>query len=226
MLLLSGFVLDPDKCSRLSLEEKRELVHEVAQWSKDAPQILSSFSRRELLEIICAEMGKERKYTGYTKQQMIEHLLKLLSQKSEKSSVTTPRISQEKLQNGVKRQKIKESLLQPPSEKKDVSVDNGTEPVKSHFCENLACKAKLSPADAFCKRCSCCICYRFDDNKDPSLWLVCGSDSPNGDSSCGMSCHLQCALKHERAGIKSKSSTKLDGSYYCVSCGRVNGLMR
>ncbi|PQQ07418.1 VIN3-like protein 2 [Prunus yedoensis var. nudiflora] len=65
--LFSGFVLDPEKCSRLSLGEKRELVHEIAQWSKDAPGILSSFTRRELLEIICAEMGKERKYRGYTK---------------------------------------------------------------------------------------------------------------------------------------------------------------
>ncbi|KAK7825737.1 vin3-like protein 2 [Quercus suber] len=83
--VFSGCILDPEKCSRLSLGEKRELVHEIAQWPKDAPEMLQSFTRPELLEIICAEMGKERKYTGYTKSQMIGHLLKLVSQDSKRS---------------------------------------------------------------------------------------------------------------------------------------------
>ncbi|KAK1274823.1 VIN3-like protein 2 [Acorus gramineus] len=75
-------------------------------------------------------------------------------------------------------------------------------------------------------RCSCCICHRFDDNKDPSLWLVCNSDPPHLGDSCGSSCHLMCALKHDRAGINKKGCyAKLDGCYYCVSCRKVNGLM-
>ncbi|KAG7971989.1 hypothetical protein I3843_07G162300 [Carya illinoinensis] len=138
----SGCALDPVKCSLLSLGEKRELVHEIARWSKDAPEFLRSFTRSELLEIICAEMGKER-------------------------------------------------------------------------------KATLTSEDAFCKRCSCCICHCYDDNKDPSLWLTCDNDL------CGLSCHLECALKHERAGIlKHGCCEKLDGSFYCISCGKINGIMR
>ncbi|KAI4388691.1 hypothetical protein MLD38_000997 [Melastoma candidum] len=75
----SGSVPDPAICGRLSVEEKRELVRQIAQRQpKDAPEILSGFRRQDLLEVICAEMGKERKYTGLTKSQMIEHLMKLV----------------------------------------------------------------------------------------------------------------------------------------------------
>ncbi|WVY91600.1 hypothetical protein V8G54_037114, partial [Vigna mungo] len=76
------FLLDPAKWGVLSLPEKQRLVHEIAQQSKDASTMLQTFTRRELLEIICAELGKERKYTGYTKSQMIEHLLKIISKNS------------------------------------------------------------------------------------------------------------------------------------------------
>ncbi|OUZ99741.1 Fibronectin [Macleaya cordata] len=228
MLVLS-FVLDPAKCSQLSLEEKRELVHEIAQWSKDAPEILRSWSRPELLEIICAEMGKERKYTGFTKSRMIEHLLKLVSEKSEtkkRDDNTTP-LSAAKTLCGFKRQRKKEHPVRLVTDSDHVPLENsGEEQFKTLLCQNLACRATLTPWDAFCKRCSCCICYHFDDNKDPSLWLTCSSDPPNQDDSCGMSCHLQCALKHEGAGItKNGGYSKLDGDFYCVSCGKVNELM-
>ncbi|GAV66844.1 hypothetical protein CFOL_v3_10354 [Cephalotus follicularis] len=225
--MFSGFVLDPSKCSRLSLGEKRELVHEIAHWSKDAPEILSSFTRRELLEIICAEMGKERKYTGYSKLQMIEHLLKLVSQKSKKSNTENfLAFSASKTLSGLKRTRQKEPQLQLFTDLNHIRQENNKEePVKIQLCQNVACRATLNPDDVFCKRCSCCICHLYDDNKDPSLWLTCGFDDEN--NSCGMSCHLRCALKDERAGIvKSSCCTKLDGSYYCVSCGKSNGLMR
>lgn len=178
--------------------EKRELVYEVAKCSKNAAEILSSFSRRELLEIICAEMGKERKYSGYTKFRMIEHLLKLVSRNSKRANAGTKR-------------KSHEEILESRKE----------EHVEIQVCENVACKAALSLYDAFCKRCSCCICYNYDDNKDPSLWLNCGSNSSSENDSCGMSCHLECALKDERA-----CTSKLDGGFYCVSCGRINDLTR
>lgn len=223
---LSGFVLDPEKCSRLSLGEKRELVHEIAQWSKDAPEILRSFTRRELLEIICAEMGKERKYTGFTKFRMIEHLLKLISKKSKNRTDNTIASSPAKAQLGSKRPRKKENLLQPLTELDHFPPEKCKE-VKILLCQNLACRASLTPEDAFCKRCSCCICHQYDDNKDPSLWLTCSSGSPNKDDSCGMSCHLMCALKHERTGIKKNGCRpKLDGEFYCASCGKINGLMR
>lgn len=66
----------------MNLQDRQKLVNEIAQQSKDAPIMLQSFTRRELLEVICAELGKERKYTGYTKNQMIEYLLKIISKKS------------------------------------------------------------------------------------------------------------------------------------------------
>lgn len=208
------------------MEEKRELIREIAQWSKEAPEILSSFTRRELLEIICAEMGKERKYSGYTKLRMIEHLLKLVSQKSKRgNSNDIIASSPAKPQTGFKRQRMKESQLQLSTDLDPVPHGNIKE-VKIHICQNVACRANLSANDAFCKRCSCCICHSYDDNKDPSLWLTCGSDSLD-EKSCGLTCHLICALKDERTGImKIGCHTKLDGSFYCVSCGKINGLMR
>ncbi|XP_041021492.1 VIN3-like protein 2 isoform X2 [Juglans microcarpa x Juglans regia] len=213
-----GCALDPAKYSQLSLGEKRALVREIARWSKDAPEILRSFTRPELLEIICAEMGKERKYTGYTKSQMIEHLLKLVSQNFEgqNSFAFSPaRIGLKRKRNVVPPSQLLTDLNHAPPE------NNEEEHVKILLCQNVACRASLTPEDAFCKRCSCCVCHYYDDNKDPSLWLTCENDL------CGLSCHLECALKHERAGIlKNKCCKKLDGSFYCVSCGKIHGLMR
>ncbi|KAA8538187.1 hypothetical protein F0562_027795 [Nyssa sinensis] len=223
----SGFVLDPAKCSRLSLEEKRELVHRIAQWSEDAPKILSSLTREELLEIICAEMGKERKYSGYTKFRMIERLLKLIAGKSNKNYIKESlAFSPTKIESRSKRQRKKECPFQLPTELDYTSLEN-KEDSRVLLCQNIVCRATLSPEDVFCKRCSCCICHWYDDNKDPTLWLTCESDPPDDGESCGMSCHLQCALEHKRSGIlKDGCCTKLDGSFYCVSCGKVNGLMR
>lgn len=223
-----GFVLDPAKCSSLPLEEKRELVREIAQWSDDAPEILSSFSRKELLEIICAEMGKERKYSGFTKLRMIEHLLKLISKNSKRRNTDNHPLdfSLGKSQSGAKKQRKNEEQVQPTNQDDVNGVSMFKDEVTTLLCPNLACKATLSPNDGFCKRCSCCVCHHYDDNKDPSLWLTCDSDLPNGGDSCGMSCHLKCALRHERAGImKNGKCGKLDGKFYCVSCGKINDLM-
>ncbi|KAE8057084.1 hypothetical protein FH972_013803 [Carpinus fangiana] len=204
--------------------EKRELVREIARWSKDASEMLRSFTRPELLEIICAEMGKERKYTGYTKAQMIEHLLKLVSQNSKRS--TSFAFSQAHI--GYKRKRNIEASSQLLTDLNHAPLQNNEEDRgKTLLCQNVACRATLSPEDAFCKRCSCCICHCYDDNKDPSLWLTCGSDTLDDNDPCGFSCHLECSLKHERAGIlKNGFHTKLDGSFCCVSCGKINGLMR
>lgn len=207
----------------LNLQDKQRLVREVARQSKDAPNILQSFTRRELLEIICAELGKERKYTGYTKSQMIEYLLRIISKKSKlQVDQNTLAHSPAKSSIGSKRRKG------PPSpDLHNVHLENSKEEtVKTLVCQNVACRATLNPADSFCKRCSCCICHCYDDNKDPSLWLTCSSDHSN-EESCGMSCHLQCALSNQMSGIlKGSCGRTLDGSFYCVSCGKINELMR
>nr|AIN76719.1 vernalization insensitive 3 [Agapanthus praecox subsp. orientalis] len=213
----SGFVIDPAKCSELSLEEKRGLVHELSCWADNAPEILQSFSRRELIQLICAELGKERKYTGVTKPKMIAHLLRLVSEKK----------NGKKVEVGIKKKRKKEISLQFTDHTAQVhSQISKSEEIKTLVCQNLACRATLNQCDKYCKRCSCCICYQFDDNKDPSLWLVCSSDAPYCGESCGMSCHLKCALKSEKAGISRHGHyTKLDGSFYCVCCGKVNWLI-
>ncbi|XP_075487560.1 enolase-like [Primulina tabacum] len=42
-----------------------------------------------------------------------------------------------------------------------------------------------------------------------------------------MTCHLECALSHENSGISTGRRDKgLDGSFSCVSCGKVNDLLR
>ncbi|KAI8565552.1 hypothetical protein RHMOL_Rhmol03G0269100 [Rhododendron molle] len=111
-------------------------------------------------------------------------------------------------------------LISPPAEQ---SQDFGTS--NSWICKNSACKAILSIEDTFCKRCSCCICHLFDDNKDPSLWLVCTSESGNRDS-CGLSCHIECALQHGKVGVVDLGQLmQLDGSYCCASCGKVSGIL-
>lgn len=184
--------------------------------------MLRSFTRPELLEIICAEMGKVRKYTGYTKAQMIEHLLKLVSQNSKRSNSFT--FSPAHI--GYKRKRNIETSSQQLTDLNAPLQNNEEGCGKTLLCQNVACRATLSLEDAFCKRCSCCICHYYDDNKDPSLWLTCGSDSP-GKRSCGLTCHLICALKDERTGImKIGCHSKLEGSFCCASCRQVNELMR
>ncbi|KAG7966159.1 hypothetical protein I3843_08G035700 [Carya illinoinensis] len=225
-----GAILDPSKCSKLSIEEKRELVYEISKWSHGAPAILQSWSRQEILQILCAEMGKERKYTGLTKLKIIENLLKIVSEKKfgrhtaviDLEQPSSPALGQ----RTIKRQRKTEHPSRLTAPAHNLSHNNGgTDLGNTIYCKNSACRATLDRVDDFCKRCSCCICYQYDDNKDPSLWLICSSDPPFQRNSCGMSCHLECALKHEKSGISKGQCAGLDGSFYCVSCGKMNNLL-
>ncbi|CAL0307013.1 unnamed protein product [Lupinus luteus] len=211
------------------MEEKRELVYEISK-SHGASEMLQSWSRQEILQILCAEMGKERKYTGLTKLKIIEHLLNIVSEKkSVGHEITTDselHSSPASGQKSGKRQRKIENPSRLPVPANNVSVSNVGNLGSATYCKNSACKATLNQADAFCKRCSCCICHQYDDNKDPSLWLICSSEYPFPSVSCGLSCHLECALKHDGSGIgKTGERLKLDGSFYCVSCGKVNDLL-
>ncbi|KAI3772079.1 hypothetical protein L6452_03253 [Arctium lappa] len=211
------------------MEQKREIVYEVSEWSQGAPELLQSWSRQEILQILCAEMGKERKYTGLTKVKIIEILLKVVADKKSREDKNNTTIGLESSENGhgrgTKRQRKTDHTNQP-NVSMDVECDRGYSEIKL-LCKNSACRAKLSREDAFCKRCSCCICHQYDDNKDPSLWLSCSSDAPYEGKSCGMSCHLECELQHEKSGIpKDEDSRGLDGCFYCLSCGKVNDLLQ
>uniref|UniRef100_A0A1D1Y1D3 Protein VERNALIZATION INSENSITIVE 3 n=1 Tax=Anthurium amnicola TaxID=1678845 RepID=A0A1D1Y1D3_9ARAE len=226
----AGVVIEPSKCGTLSKEEKRGLVYELSKWTQGAPELLQSWSRRDLLEILCLEMGKERKYTGLTKYKIIENLLKIVSEKKSGTSVEdidtaspppnpAPPSKRHRKNAHPSRLPVGANCLLEAK-----SCEDASEP---QYCQNIACRAVMTLTDAFCKRCSCCICHKYDDNKDPSLWLVCDSEAPSQDNFCGMSCHLECALKHEKAGIaRSDYRPRLEGSFHCVSCGKVNDLLR
>ncbi|GKV33564.1 hypothetical protein SLEP1_g42056 [Rubroshorea leprosula] len=132
------------------------------------------------------------------------------------------------LDKAFKRKRQNEPPPEPSNELTHVPYGRAEEKCsKIQFCQNAACRAFLSQDDIFCKRCSYCICHQSDDNKDPSLWLTWEFDSLDENESCGISCHLDCALTDERAGIiKSNCSVKFDGNFYCAACGKINGLMR
>ncbi|XP_065851329.1 VIN3-like protein 2 [Euphorbia lathyris] len=221
-----GSALDPLKCSKLSIDEKRELVYQVSKCA-GASEMLQSWSRQEILQILCVEMGKERKYTGLTKLKIIEHLLKLVSEKkagdSEIPTDTETESSPAPLQRCCKRQRKTDnpSRITVPVNY-SASNNGGNDLGNTICCKNSACRAALKQDDAFCKRCSCCICYKYDDNKDPSLWLTCSSEPPFESVACGMSCHLDCALKHENSGIGKDG---YDGSFRCIACWKVNDLL-
>ncbi|GER27818.1 vernalization5/VIN3-like [Striga asiatica] len=215
--------------SKLNMDQKRQLVHEMSKWPDGAIEILHSWTRVELLQILCTEIGKERKYSGLSKSKIIEQLLRTIHEKESKELGPTkyPETQQALLENSertLKRQKKSDHLNRVPAVSSlTMTVDLEVESSSTVYCKNSACKAKLSSADEFCKRCSCCICRQYDDNKDPSLWLICNTDPPFHGMSCGMSCHVECALRHENSGISQDKG--LDGSFCCVSCGKINDLL-
>ncbi|KAL1546377.1 VIN3-like protein 1 isoform X1 [Salvia divinorum] len=91
------------------------------------------------------------------------------------------------------------------------------------ICKNPTCRATQSIVPRFCKRCCCCICHRFDNNMDPSLWLKCTTES-GSEGSCGSSCHVECAFRHGKVGVRAVP-LQLDGSYTCATCGKVSSII-
>ncbi|XP_058111499.1 VIN3-like protein 1 [Magnolia sinica] len=156
---------------------------------------------------------------------MTEQLLKTVSKgcknhesRRTSSSQSTPNSSQ----TPKKQQRKGDNPVRLPSST-ELPPDDGCP--STWICKNSACRAVLSSDDTFCKRCSCCICHLFDDNKDPSLWLVCTSESAERDS-CGLSCHIECALQRQKVGVADLGEfMQLDGSYCCASCGKVSGII-
>ncbi|XP_073305005.1 VIN3-like protein 2 [Primulina huaijiensis] len=222
-LSLEALMYDSSKCRQLSTEQKRELVYELSKWSEGASEMLQAWSRQEILQVLCAELGKERKYTGLTKSKIIEQLLKIIHEKKAQELGTASVLETDKSLDNCERTPKRQRKSDHPNSlplSPDACLEN------TIYCKNSACKAKLNSDDVFCKRCSCCICRQYDDNKDPSLWLICNSDPPFLDMACSMSCHLECALRHEKSGIsKDRQGKGLDGSFRCVSCGKVNDLL-
>ncbi|OAY54365.1 VIN3-like protein 1 isoform X1 [Manihot esculenta] len=187
-----------------------------------SPELLQEFlksgRKKELLRT-CSD--KDKKHTASSKSKITEFIKMgnktLKRQESKKASSSSNNQPSSKKQQ---RKGENPTRVIPASEKSsDLGCSN------SWICKNSACRAVLSIDDNFCKRCSCCICHLFDDNKDPSLWLVCTSESSGGDF-CGLSCHIECALQREKVGVVDLGQLmQLDGSYCCASCGKVSGIL-
>ncbi|XP_013739848.3 VIN3-like protein 2 [Brassica napus] len=222
---------DSMKGRKMSVDEKRKLVHELSKDSDLAFEALQVWTHEEIRQVLCAELGKERKYKNLTKAQLINSLLRTVS---EKKAPTPPikgnsggdqedrkRDSSTTTTKTTKRNSKRQRKNATPT--RYVSAESVNKAKGGIYCKNLACQAVLRQEDLFCQRCSCCVCHKYDDNKDPSLWLTCGSDPPFPGESCGLSCHLDCAFKNEKSGLKPSSD--VDGCFYCVSCGKTNSLL-
>ncbi|CAN0858884.1 VIN3-like protein 2 [Linum grandiflorum] len=207
---------------KLNMKDKTKLVYELSD-QPDAAELLQAWSRQDILQILCSEMGKERKYTGLTKLKIIEQLLRIVHDKRSSADAVSGEPESSASPVSKRQRKMDDFPPRTPSLPPTPTFPSSN----TVYCKNSACKATMKQDDPFCKRCSCCICCKYDDNKDPSLWMTCSEDPPFQGPACGMSCHLDCALKHETTGIGEDDGgrRKLDCSFRCVGCGKVNDLL-
>ena len=238
--------------STLSVAEKQKILYRAAQGLDGGQEALESWTRKDLLQLICLEMGKERKYTGVSKGKMIELLMKLVAMKRtgdgdgngngesgiSEVSQESPVRKQRKVGRparvppppitDVSGQKVGQSSRGLPPLALDIDMDVQMPEPSLTVCRNTACKAQLLLGENFCVRCSCCICRSFDDNKDPSLWVVCTPEPNDSGMDCRLSCHIECALKDGVAGVVATSEGSkfvLDASFRCPSCGKLSSLI-
>ena len=201
-----------------STPEKNGHSDDASRSPKVLQEFLKSGARKDLLHT-CLE--KEKKQSASSKCKMSEPATKIskkpIKNQDQKKTASSPKDQPLKKQN----RKAENPVRIPPITEQcaDFKCSN------SWICKNSACRATLSIEDTFCKRCSCCICHLFDDNKDPSLWLECASESGQGDY-CGLSCHIECALQRGKVGVVDLGQLmQLDGSYCCAACGKVSGIL-
>ncbi|KAF8389010.1 hypothetical protein HHK36_025695 [Tetracentron sinense] len=220
--LAKGFGVRSLSSTAQSTPVKNEHSDDVSRVQELLEEYPKSGPKKELLRTC---FDKEKKRRASSKFQMTEKLLKMTKRASKNQEPRKTTSGQPVLTNSQppkKQQRKGENpvRLAPATElSPDVGCSN------TWMCKNSACRAILSIEDTFCKRCSCCICHLFDDNKDPSLWLVCTSESGDLDS-CGLSCHIECALQRQKVGVVDLGNLmQLDGSYCCVSCGKVSGIL-
>ncbi|KAK1365413.1 Protein VERNALIZATION INSENSITIVE 3 [Heracleum sosnowskyi] len=188
-----------------------------------SPELLQEFlilgSRKDLSR---ACLDKEKKHSASSKCKMLPDHIPKSSKKTLKNQ------EQRNASINPKNQLSKKHSRKPENPSRIPAISERSSDFRSSnslVCQNSACRATLNTADTFCKRCSCCICHLFDDNKDPSLWLECASVSGE-EESCGLSCHLECAFQRGKLGVVNLGQLlQLDGSYCCASCGKVSGIL-
>ncbi|KAG7583229.1 Fibronectin type III [Arabidopsis suecica] len=140
------------------------------------------------------------------------------------SSSTKSKISQSRKTNNKSNKKHDSNGKQQSNKKQQ--EDDGVGLRSSWICKNASCRANVPKDDSFCKRCSCCVCHGFDENKDPSLWLVCEPEKFDDVEFCGLSCHIECAFRENKVGVIGLGNLmKLDGCFCCYSCGKVSQIL-
>lgn len=87
-----------ESLKRKNIDEKRQLVHELSNDSDSAFDVLMKWGRAELLQVLCAELGEKKNNTRLKKDQIINKLLKVVSEKKD-SSTTTERNSKRHRKN-------------------------------------------------------------------------------------------------------------------------------
>ncbi|OUZ99713.1 Fibronectin [Macleaya cordata] len=219
--LAKVFGVQTPSSSSQSTPEKKRHPNDASRGEEVLHEYLKTGQKKELLRTCC---DKEKKYSASSKCKITEKPPKTSNKGSKNQDPRKPSLSQPMSSHNhapKKQQRKGENpiRLPPPSElSPDVGYPN------TWICKNSACRAILTLDDTFCKRCSCCICHLFDDNKDPSLWLVCTSEDER--DSCGLSCHIECALQRQKVGVVDLGQLmQLDGSYCCASCGKVSGIL-
>lgn len=223
-LLGSNFAYSATSSAAVSIPEKIVHADDISKGLEISQEDYKSCPKKELLRT-CFE--KERKHPGLSKSKMTEqHMTEKLLKASTKGCKNheSRKITSGTSNQASSRKQLRkvDSPIRLPSAI-ELSQDAGCP--DSWICKNSACRASLTADDTFCKRCSCCICHLFDDNKDPSLWLVCTSETNERDS-CGLSCHIECALQCQKVGVVNLGQLmQLDGSYCCASCGKVSGII-
>ncbi|KAJ4953608.1 hypothetical protein NE237_030440 [Protea cynaroides] len=209
--------------SAQSTPEKNEQLDAVPGGQELLQDFIKSGPKKELLRTC---FDKEKKHSASSKYRMCENVRTsnkgYKKQESRKTSSNPSTLTNREAPTPKKQPRKGENpvRLPPTTELSPIFGFSST-----WVCKNSACRAVLTSEDTFCKRCSCCICHLFDDNKDPSLWLVCTSES-GGKDSCGSSCHIECALQRRKVGVVNLGPMmQLDGSYCCASCGKVSGIL-
>ncbi|CAH1426390.1 unnamed protein product [Lactuca virosa] len=195
--------------------EKNGHSDDASRTPKPIQEFVKSGPRKDLFHS-CSEKGKKQSASSKPKMSEPKLSKKILKNQDPQKESSSPNKHQQPRKQNRKRET---PIRIPPESHSDAKFSD------TWICKNSACRAVLSVTDTFCKRCSCCICHLFDDNKDPSLWLECSSDSSNGES-CGLSCHIECALEQKKVGVMNLGQLmQLDGSYCCASCGKVSGIL-
>ncbi|XP_043698668.1 VIN3-like protein 1 [Telopea speciosissima] len=222
-VLAKVFGIQSLSSSAQSTPEKNGQSDAVPRGQELLQQYLKPGLKKESLRTC---FDKEKKHSASSKYKMSEHIRTSTkgckNQELRKTSSNHSTLTNQQAPTSRKQPRKGENPVRlPPAT--ELSPEFGCS--STWVCKNSACRAVLTSEDTFCKRCSCCICHLFDDNKDPSLWLVCTSES-GGIDSCGSSCHIECALQRQKVGVVNLGPMmKLDGSYCCASCGKVSGIL-